>query len=78
MKRVRWEKENILNPITNKNTEKCKCITITENVDNPYIIHYVSLPKPFMIDGIYNDKYSKLYKFYLDKIKEKLKEINIE
>jgi lipopolysaccharide biosynthesis glycosyltransferase len=54
-----------------------KARIVTENVDNPVIIHYISQPKPFMVDGLYMDEYSHIYKNYLDKVRDKIKESNL-
>lgn len=76
MRMLRKGKVKVFDQDTNSYIEVNKCVIVTPKVDDPFIIHYISQPKPFMVDGIYNDEYSKLYKSYLDKIKEKLKEFD--
>lgn len=49
--------------------DKYTSYEVTKDVDNPVIIHYINQPKPFMVD--YTDKYSDIYKKYLEEVKNK-------
>jgi alpha-N-acetylglucosamine transferase len=77
MRVVSNETEQILDENTNEYIKMHKARIVTENVDNPVIIHYISQPKPFMVDGLYMDEYSHIYKNYLDKVRDKIKESNL-
>jgi lipopolysaccharide biosynthesis glycosyltransferase len=48
---------------------------VTKDVKDPVIIHYIGQPKPFMIDD-YKDEYSNIYKDYLNKVRDKIKELD--
>ena len=54
-----------------------KCGIITPDVKDPVIVHYINQPKPFMVDANYMDEYSHIYKEYLNKVRDKIKESNL-
>ena len=46
--------------------------------ENPKVIHYISLPKPFMTKDPYEDEYYLIYKKYLDEVHLKKNECKIK
>ena len=51
---------------------------ITKDVENPKVFHYISYPKPFMIDNLFIDQFSDIYLDYLNKVREKEKEFEMK
>lgn len=56
---------NIKNEFAYKNS-----VCIFNEYDRPSIVHYIGALKPFMVNGIFLDKYSNLYLEYLKKIRK--------
>ena len=57
-----------------KYEDKYKSNEVTKEVESPVIVHYISQPKPFMVDD-YDDEYSDIYKEYLNIIRERKKNV---
>ena len=77
MRVISTETEQVLDERTGEYITMHKAGLVTKDVTDPVIIHYIYQPKPFMVDANYMDEYSHIYKEYLNKVRDKIKESNL-